>query len=76
VGGAPPPPHDFAPQGPKNRRNSAPWGRVSGGLAGPRINVVTWGVGGLRPLPICQILGAEEGYRPDGVAPNASDRYD
>ena len=46
MGGAPPPPLDFAPQGPKNRRNSAPWGRVSGGLEAPRINVEDRGVAG------------------------------
>jgi hypothetical protein len=63
VGGAPPPPHDFAPQGPKNRRNSAPKGRISGGLAGPRINVVTGGVGGRQPTTRRLVMA---GPRPQG----------
>ena len=46
MGGAPPPPHDVAPQAPKNRRNSAPKGRISGGLTGARITVVIRGVRG------------------------------
>ena len=57
MGGAPPPPLDFAPQGPKNRRNSAPWGRVSGGLEAPRINVETGGWRGLQPTTHLRILG-------------------
>ena len=52
MGGAPPPPHDFAPQGPKNRRNSAPKRAVFERFGGAEDQIVTGGVGGIRPLPV------------------------
>ena len=51
MGGAPPPPQDVAPQGPKNRKNSALLGPDFGGMQGPRIIVRQGGEGGSRPLP-------------------------
>jgi len=48
VGGAPPPPQDFAPQGSKNRRNSALLGPDFGGMQTPRIKVRRGGVGGIQ----------------------------
>ena len=43
MGGAPPPPLDVAPQGPKNRKNSTLLGSDFGGMQGPRIIVQTGG---------------------------------
>ena len=51
MGGAPPPPLDAAPQGPKNRKNSALLGPDFGGMQGPRITSREGGGGGSRPLP-------------------------
>jgi len=50
VGGAPPPPQDFAPQGSKNRRNSA-LGPGFGRFGDPEDQGPPGGEGGSRPLP-------------------------
>ena len=60
MGGAPPPPQDVAPQGPKNRKNSALFGPDFGGMQGPRIIVRQGGEGGSRPLPQSGNLGGPE----------------
>ena len=49
MGGAPPPPHDFAPQGPKNRRNSAQKGPDFGRFGGAEDQRRDRGVGGIQP---------------------------
>ena len=46
MGGAPPPPLDFAPQGSKNPEKFDPLGSDFGGARTPRINVQTGGAGG------------------------------
>ena len=57
MGGAPPPPHDFAPQGPKNRRNSALSGPDFGRFGGAEDQRRDRGVGGIQPTTQRRILG-------------------